>query len=166
MRSIYRHPTNDFKCFEDAYIYALKSFKPSQKFLTLEDFSFNYDKMDNSHGNISSYANHIYSVGCVQLINKPTRIITTSSSTIDHIYTNAALINQVTPTKICDLISDHLPICAIFKWKLCNSLTLHPYVRRLARENINLFLAGLDNFLYSSDMRGIDINELLTLMNN
>ena len=99
MRSIYRHPTNDFKCFEDAYLHVLKSFKSSQEFFILGDCNINYNKIDNSHGNISSYANHIYSVGCVQLINKPTCITTTASSTIDQIYTNSALINQETKNK-------------------------------------------------------------------
>ena len=47
--SIYRYPTNDFKCFKDAYIYVLKSFKQSHTFLTLEGFNISYDKMDNSH---------------------------------------------------------------------------------------------------------------------
>ena len=40
------------------------------------------------------------------------------------------------------------------------------FVRRLTCENIDLFLEDLYISLYSSDMRGIDINELLTLMNN
>ena len=164
--SIYtqRITSNVFK-MHTMYIHVLKSFKPSQKFSTLGDFNINYDKTDNLH-NILSYANHLHSVGCVQLINKPTRITTTSSSTIDHIYTSSALINQVTPTIICDDISDHLPVCAEFKCKLSHSLTSRPVIRRLTRENIDLFLEDLDNSLYSSDMRGIDVNELLTIMNN
>ena len=47
--------------------------------------------------NIIDYANHISSIGCAQLINKPTRIGKTSSTIIDHIYANGTFDNQVSP---------------------------------------------------------------------
>ena len=60
----------------------------------MDDFNIHYDKIDTSK-TIEDYANHINSVGCVQLINKPTRICATCSSTIDHAYINATCASNV-----------------------------------------------------------------------
>ena len=89
--SFYRHPNNlanDIKTFEDGFISIIKSLKTYQKYLVTGNFNIYYDKIDISKI-IEDYANHINSVGCVQLINKPTRICATCRSTIDHFYINA-----------------------------------------------------------------------------
>ena len=67
--------------------------------------------------NIIDYANHISSVGCAQLINKPTRIGKISSTIIDQIYANGTFDNQVSPSILCADILDHLPVCAEVKYK-------------------------------------------------
>ena len=48
-----------------------------------------------------------------QIISSPTRVSQTSSSLIDHIYTNIDVSNVREGTIIADL-SDHFPVCAIF----------------------------------------------------
>ena len=106
---IYRHPSYDLKCFEESYVNILKSFKSSQKYVVLGDFNIHYDKINKLSG-ISDYAHQVQSVGCIQLIDKPTRISESCSSSIDHICTNWAHTSQVTPTIIYDDISDRMPI--------------------------------------------------------
>ena len=122
--SVYRHPSNNFKCFEESFVNILKSFKVSQNYVILGDFNIHYDKI-NKMQNIMDYANHVQSVGCIQLIDKPTRISKTCDSIIDHIYTNLAFINRVTTSIIQD-ISDHLPISMEFKCKLPTALSSRP----------------------------------------
>ena len=85
---ICRHPFYDLKCFEESYVNILKSFKSSQKYVILGDFNIHYDKI-NKLSDITDYANHVQSVGCKQLIDKPTRIFESCSSSIDHIYINS-----------------------------------------------------------------------------
>ena len=103
--------TDDLKCFEESYVNILKSFKSSQKYVILGDSNIHYDKINKLSG-ITDYVNHVQSVGCIQLIDKPTRMSASCSSIIDHIYTNSAHTSQVTPTITYDDISDHMSICA------------------------------------------------------
>ena len=42
--SVYRHPTSDIKCFENAYINVIKSFKTNENYMVLGDFNVNYDE--------------------------------------------------------------------------------------------------------------------------
>ena len=107
------------------------------------------------------------SVGCIQLIDKPTRISETCSSIIDHIYTNSAHTSQVTSTIIYDDISDHMPICAEIKCKPPHKSIPRPLVRHLAWANMELFLEDLDqslrNFTYCNN---IELNSIISLMND
>ena len=64
---------NGFKMFEEAFVKVIKSFKANQKFFVEKDFNINYDNI-NSSQTISNYANLFNSVGCSQLVHKPTRI--------------------------------------------------------------------------------------------
>ena len=84
--SVYRHPTCDVIHFKNAFVSILKSFKVGQNYLVLGDININYNltKLQDSL-TIANHANHINSVGCVQLIDKPTKITANSSSVIDHI---------------------------------------------------------------------------------
>ena len=96
---IYRYPSNDLKCFEESYVNIFKSFKSSQKHVILGDFNIHYDK-NNNLSSIIDYVNHVQSVGCILLIDKPIRIFESCSSIIDQICTNSAHTTQVTPTII------------------------------------------------------------------
>ena len=161
--TIYRHPSADFKSFKDHFIHILKSLKSSQRYVILGDFNIHYDNINKS-SNITDYANHVQSVGGMQLIDKPTRISKTCDSIIDHIYTNSAHINHVTPTIICDDISDHFPICAVYKCKPKKTSRSRPYVRRMTREKIDRFLEDLYNSLYSLMENESNLNSIITLM--
>ena len=71
--SVYRHPHNDNKSFEDAFVKAIKPFKANQNYVVLGEFNIRYDKAMLSQAT-ADYINHIASLGCIQLIDKPTRI--------------------------------------------------------------------------------------------
>ena len=61
-----------------------------------------------------------FSMGCVPLINLPTRITTKSSTVIDDIYTNN-VVNNIESYILLHVITDHFPICSIIS-------ELKPYV--------------------------------------
>ena len=112
--SLYKHPTCDVIHFKNAFGSILKNFKAGQNYVVLGDINVNYDKIQNSP-TIVNYADHINRVGCVQLIDKPTRIAANSGSLIDRIYTNSAKVSGITPTIVSEYISDHMPIYAEMK---------------------------------------------------
>jgi len=114
--SMYRHPSNVFKQFENEFINIIKTFKTNQKYIVLGDFNINYRSL-NAQQNIRNYDDHINSFGCSQLIDKPTKITQSSNTIIDHIYTSSALMNQVLPIVIYKDISDHLPTSALVRCK-------------------------------------------------
>ena len=63
---------------------------------------------------ISHYFNTLSSLGCSQVIAHPTRITATSSTLLDHIYTNNSSQNININAIISD-ISDHLLVTALIK---------------------------------------------------
>ena len=74
--AVYRPPNdnkNGFKMFEEAFVKVIKCFKANQKFVEERDLNINYDNI-NSSQTISNNANHINSVGCSQLVDRPVRI--------------------------------------------------------------------------------------------
>ena len=149
--SVYRHPnntTNDIKTFEDAFISIIKSFKTYQKYLVMGDFNIHYDKINTSM-TIEDYANHINSVGCVQLINKSTRICATCSSTIDHAYTNATCASNVSSVILQKDMSDHLPLCVKCRCIPTIKTSQRPYTRSIKQECIESFLSDLKDALFS-----------------
>ena len=111
--SVYRHPntTNKkIKLFEDAIVHILKTFKSNQRYLVLGDYNIHYDKIGESP-TMDNYTNHINGIGCTQIINRPTRIRSSSSSVIDHAYINSTSLSQVSSFILQEDISDHLPVC-------------------------------------------------------
>ena len=61
--------------------------------------------------------NLTYSLGCVPLNTHPTRITTTSSTLLDHVYTNNVLGEHKSFILVED-VSDHLPVT------MCSNLSL------------------------------------------
>ena len=79
---------------------------------------FNADLLkSNSDTNIKDFMNLTYSLGCITLITHPTRITTTSSTLLDHVYTNNALGEHKSFILVED-VSDHLPVM------VCSNLSL------------------------------------------
>ena len=71
----------------------------------------------NSDTNIKDFMNLTYSLGCIPLITHPTRITTTSSTLLDHVYTNKVLGEHKSFILVED-VSDHLPVM------VCSNLSL------------------------------------------
>ena len=139
--SVCRHPNStisDLRTFEDAFVSIIKSFTTNQKYLVLGNLNIHYDKMDTPK-HIADYINHINCIGCLQLIDKPTRICTTCSSIIDHVYINATFASDVSTVILQEDVSDHLPLCV----KYCCAPTIktsqRPYIRRITQESIEPF---------------------------
>ena len=88
---VYRHPiatTSAVDDFKDSLNEILVSLNNSKKqYYCLDDF--NIDLMQISTNNsIRRYADMLLSCTCLSLIDQPTRISLTSTTLLDHIYTN------------------------------------------------------------------------------
>ena len=79
-----------------------------KKIYILGDINIDVLKFD-SHKQTTDYVNSLFSLGCLQIITKPTRCNHNSSSLIDHIVTNEISDKYVTGVLTCS-ISDHFPI--------------------------------------------------------
>ena len=105
---IYRHPTYDFKTFENKLIDLLISFEDKKcEYVIIGDININL-MMSDSNPKICHYIRSLESVGCNMHINTPTRFAENKNSSIlDHIYSNS---NTICNSGICLYdISDHLP---------------------------------------------------------
>ena len=98
---------------------------------------------------VSNYVKTYDSYNCLELITKPTRITTTSSTLIDHIYTNMPA-TKLTPGILINDLSDHLPVFVsinskIFKkWDL-KSCNRHDYSNFNAEHFVTEVQEALDN---------------------
>ena len=71
----------------------------------------------NSDINIKDFMNLTYSLGCILLITHPTRITTTSSTLLVHVYTNN-VVGEHESFILVEDVSDHLPVM------VCSNLSL------------------------------------------
>ena len=73
----------------------------------------NIDLLQNeTNNNIKNYSDMLFNLGCLPLVKFPTCISNTSSTLIDHIYTNTILHKNTAHILINDL-SDHLPVLTL-----------------------------------------------------
>ena len=79
------------------------------------DFNINYNKLSVAPASITNYANSINLLGCIQIVDKSTRITNSIRSIIDHIYANQDLLINIYPSVITYDISDHLPLLVEYK---------------------------------------------------
>ena len=80
--------------------------------------NFNADLLkSNSDTNIKDFFKLTNSLGCIPLITHPTRITTTSSTLLDHVYTNNVVGKHKSFILVED-VSDHLPVM------MCSNLSL------------------------------------------
>ena len=117
---VWRHLSPNIKFFEDAIVNVIKSIDLNS--IALGDFNINYDKGVSSQ-NTFSYFNHICSIGCLQLIDKPTRISKIFSTIIGHIYIKTCLLNYASSFILYKDVLDHLPVCIQLKLKQTKKLS-------------------------------------------
>ena len=102
--------------------------------------------------------NSLYSEGCYNLIDKSTRITGTSSTLLDHIYTNISDKTLTSGIHIYDL-SDHLPIYCSLNTKPSRSYIDSPVY---ARQTGNY---KADDFIFEIDTEMVKISEHLQCCN-
>jgi len=113
---IYRHPSPNSQAFQLAFTNLLEIMHSEiSNYIIGSDINLNFLKHQiDTH--ITDFVNSILSLGCISLINKPTRFSSTHQpSLLDHIYTNIIDDNTITGTELYD-ISDHLLIFANFNF--------------------------------------------------
>ena len=86
---IYKHPNTSYVSFKEQLCKIMQNFSRSNNiFVLMGDYNIDISKQ-NIDNKIQNYVNEIYSSGCFSLINKPTRITSTSATTLNHIYSNS-----------------------------------------------------------------------------
>ena len=163
--SIYRHPRSDLAEFKEAFTARLYSFGTHQSYAILGDFNADLNKY--STNSISKqYFNQIYSCGCTQLINIPTRVSESSNTIIDHIYANSLDVNRMVPCVLMYDITDHLPISVQIKLTFLKSNKCNrPKIRNITPKLIERFVHELEEILVSPEMRNsTEIEKLINLM--
>ena len=113
---IYRHPNYNFQEFQNNFLNTLHNFNKTRcKFYICRDFNINQLSYYTS-SNVKCFTDSIMSLGCENMIKKPTRITTHSATLIDHIYTINTQ-NHITAGILKNDISDHLPIFVLIETK-------------------------------------------------
>ena len=104
----------------------------------------NYDLLQDSHTVTDDFVDIMYDHSFYPIINKPTRITQSSSTCIDHIWTNIHDKNiGLSSATITHKIADHLP--AIQSTKITNIETALPYTRNFSKRNCTLFNEALSD---------------------
>ncbi|WP_419587318.1 endonuclease/exonuclease/phosphatase family protein, partial [Thiolapillus sp.] len=108
---IYRNPTATYAWYDEFLVMLDKVADSKKNILLLGDFNIDLSK---SH---SAWESTYSLVGLHQLVNKPTRVTSTTDTLIDHIYTNRQdLLHNVSVPNIG--ISDHYPVLCTWSMKL------------------------------------------------
>ena len=134
---IYRYPSNS-QAFQLAFTNLLEIMHSEKSnYIIGGDINLNFWSTKFTH--ITDYVNSIQSLGCISLINKPTRFSSTHQpSLLDHIYTNIIDDNTTTGIALYD-ISDHLPTFANFNFHPKCAKKYRPKIRCLKILTCHLF---------------------------
>ena len=146
---ICRHPSTSFCEFQDLLMQTIKKMiYEKQEYFLCGDFNEDLLKHESTK-NIGKYLNALYSEGCNNVINKPTRIEKSTATLLDHMYTN--LTNSITNRGILTFeISDHLPtFCTLAKklYYTCDETMIRD-LKKLNRDN---FLDDINKLTLKTD---------------
>jgi len=122
---------------------------------------------------ITDYVNNIFSLGCISLINKPTRFSSNHQpSLLHHIHTNIIDDSITIGIALCD-ISDHLLTFVNFNFHSKFAKKYRPNIRCLKNFDLPAFLEDLNTALFNNDFHsqnnsGINItcNNFILMFNN
>ena len=115
---------------------------------------------------ITDYVNSSLSLGCISLLNKPTRFSSTHQlSLLDHIYTNIIDDNTTTGIALYD-ISDHLSIFANFNFHPKCAKKYRPKIRCLKHFDLPSFLEDLNAALFDLDFHNQNNSDINITCNN
>ena len=151
--TIYRHPTSNMKDFSDYLNNSISELNDTK--------SYYFILGDN-------YLNMLDSNSVASLINKPTRVTDTSSSTLDHILTNENRL-RISPFVLNHVITDHYPVMVTVSQNVTKCKTQPKFKRSLANFSADNFYADLDNFYaeslqnFSETVLSIDENNVISV---
>ena len=143
---IYRHPNYNFQEFQNNFLNTLHNLNKTRcKFYICGDFNIN-QLTYYTLSNVKCFTDSIMSLGCENVIKKPTRITTHSATLIDHIYTNNSQ-NHITAGILIDDISDHLPTFILIETKNIKKVKSWKNTQRKNMNSIEMenFLIDLQN---------------------
>ena len=84
-----------------------------KKFFVLGDYNMNCINYE-ENSDVRNFYNNVFQHGAIPLINKPTRVTTTTATLIDNIITNCFFEKSLKKGIIKSSISDHFPIFVVF----------------------------------------------------
>ena len=108
----YKPPTGDTKMFAAHLHKNFQSGNSEKKnYFLLGDFNLNCLNY-HSNSEVKEFYDDVFQYGAIPLINRPTRVTTSSATLIDNILTNTFFDNSLKKGIIKSPISDHFPIFA------------------------------------------------------
>ena len=154
VRVIYRHPKQKLSEFCKSFESTIEKLS-SRKLMYYIGGDFNADSLkSNSDINIKGFMNLTYSLGCIPLIIHPTRITTTSSTLLYHVYTNN-VVGEHKSFSLVEDVSDHLPVMVYSNLSLPKSEKSTVTIRDTKNFEVEKFL---DNLTEGMELLG-DIKE-------
>ena len=148
---IYRHPGYDFSEFHESIIDCIHKLNQSRnKFIICGDINIDLLRYGKDL-KVNRYVNEITSLGCIIPIDKPTRLTETSSTIIDHFYTNE-LLTSIDSKIILSDITDHFPILLNINYSTLKTETIrcNSYYRDNSQFNPENFLIELEHSFLQS----------------
>ena len=117
----------------------------------------------NNQPMIQKYSDMLFSMGCIPLINMPTRITNHSATLIDHIYTNNVKYDIQSYILLRD-ISDHLPVCALINNMKTRTVSHKNFFRDTRNFVTEKFIEDLASNLFdineTTPTNRLDVNEM------
>ena len=142
--SWYRKPGSSIDICIDTLECIFRNTKQNTKIFLCGDFNINLLNQD-MHKGTNDFIEQLFSLGLYPLIDRPSRITTSSATLIDNIFTNQSNCDTCNGLLIND-ISDHLPVFSISKPKLERKCTNKLLNSRMTNQEIS---AHLNNSLLS-----------------
>ena len=144
---VYKPPNANVDCFVSSFDILLDKIGKQRKLCYLAG-DFNIDILNSDvHAPTADFINCLFSHSYFPLINKPTRITSTSATIIDNIFTNAEASLTHDSTILYSDISDHLPIFINMTSGRGRIIRKDKYIRKrcFSQENKTKFAVSLQD---------------------
>jgi exonuclease III len=146
-------PSEQLSKFNDSLI-SILSLVGNKKVYILGDINIDILKFE-THKQTTDYVNSIFSLGCLQIITKPTRCNHHSSTLIDHIITNEISRKYVTGVLLC-AVSDHFPTFCFLDHTREQQKHKTFFSRNTSMQNIEKFKDKLSQTSWQETISAID----------
>ena len=164
---IYRKPNTNINEFQSSLMNVLDELHVGKTdVVLLGDFNIDLLRV-NSNARVEEYLHTMECVGMQQIIASPTRVSSTTSTLIDHIYTNCTS-NTIHAGVIETDVSDHFPEFVLFQ--NCSFVEKHKPIQRIVRTfkhfDIESFHSDLSNVNWEQIYKYDDVNVAYTAFYN